>query len=66
MNDLIVDDHKLTLQPGNTVSLASDVRTDPTVSTPGRENDGSVTRAQAAHGNEKAAVTPVCTRARQK
>ena len=65
-NDLIVDDHMLTVQPDNTVSLLSDVPTDPPVTIPSRENERSATRAQAARGKEKAAVTPVCTRSRQK
>ena len=56
----------LIVQPDNTMSLLSDVRTDPSATIPSRENEGSVARAQAARGKEKAAVTPVCTRSRQK
>ena len=65
-NDLIVDDLMLTLQPGSTVLLSSDEHTDPPVAIPSWENDGAVTRAQAAYGKEKAAVTPAVTRAKQK
>ena len=56
----------LTLQPDNTMLLPPNIQTDPPVVIPSRGNDGLVTRAQEAHEKEKAAVTPMYTRAKRK